>query len=214
MPSYTLQSPTNPAVGTQTFAPAVVTIGRVLPDPIDQTNYITSVQTGTIFTDYQIYNMYEMDRHIYMAGVTSPTGFNGAGAAFFRLANQTVLIVSPWTAMKLGDAKSGAGVPEVPDPTSAPGDWVLLDVQVRAAQIYTLPDGTHGIYRLSGAYFYGITNPSEQVFRYVQFGKPPWLVDGLARTVPVAKILPNLMFQSAAAPPQLLRIAPGPAGPP
>ena len=152
------------------------------------------------YTDYVIKNSYEWDRHIYMAGVTSPEGFGGATASFFQLSNPTLIWICSWTACKWGVQ------PEYPDPTPNDTDWVLLDIIPQTTDPGLSPDGDTVLYRLSGIYVYGNVKAGNQPFSKISFPKPPWLKDDFSRTVPTSKQRKNIStpIGSQGAPPGTL----------
>lgn len=167
----------NPPVGQRDVTqPTVVTIGQVELDDNDA-KYIEI--TDGIYTDYFIENSYEKDRHIYMDGITSPGGFQGASVAFFQLAAPTLLWICKWTAAKF------AVSPLAPDSTSKDPNWVLLDDSLVTASFAMASDGVTPLYRLSGVYVYGHKNPSAQISNNVVYPRPPWLEDVFDRTVPL-----------------------------
>ncbi len=147
--------------------------GPVLPDDANALFQIPS-NPRSIFVDYLVANRYEQDPHRYMTGLTSPNGFNGSGVAFFQLATNTILWVADWTAYKWGD------IPEIPDPTPADDNWILLGIFPGESAMMTVgADGVTGRFRLSGIYVYGHVNPPANLWELVTFGKPPWLRGGV-----------------------------------
>jgi hypothetical protein len=148
---------------------------------------------NTVWTDYMINNRYEGDLHRYMAGISSPNGFQGASAAFFQLAAPTVLWVCDWTALLIN------GPPQCPDPFSVGDDWVLLDYHLEPAMLGLAADGVSATYRLSGTYFFGQKNPGQQsnyansVFSTAQYPRPPWLDDVFMRKIPAESLMSALI---------------------
>ncbi len=164
-------------------SPPGVTVAQVGFDD-NQGHYVTG--DGT-FTDYYIESRYEGDYHRYMAGVTSPGGFNGGTAAFFQLAAPTLLWIVEWTAAKW------EAQPEVPDPNIATAsDWVLLDAWFTTAML--LPDGSgnKALYRISGTYVYGCVAPDANFVNNVSFPRQPMWDDVFDRTMPASKLQQNL----------------------
>lgn len=163
---------------------ATVTIGNVPTD--DNFGLYTNQANGILeWVDYRVENRYERDGHIYMMGVTSPSGdITGAQAAFVQMAKPTQLWIADWTAARW------SAVPLIPDPTllaqsqSSTGNWILLDEHIQAAMLTLNPDGITGLYRISGTYVYGCVVPSSRTTADVTFPKPPWMGGVFTRTVP------------------------------
>ncbi len=150
-------------------------------------------QTGTgadTFTDYQIVNRYYQDPHTYMAGISSPLGFSGASVAFFQLAASTTLWIADWTACKLNSP------PESPDPTPTDSTWVFLGAAPEVAKIEYMGDGFTPIYRVSGIYVYGKTNPSANVFNDLTFPRSPEFDDARPRLMPLDKLKQGFINQT------------------
>ena len=147
-------------------------------------------QTGTNVTDdYEINCYYEGDYHRYMAGMTSPTAFNGGTAAFFQLAAPTLLWVVDWTAGRWGEQ------PEVPDPNLSGTNattWVLLDVHIEPARLNMDATNSMQYYRISGTYVYGIKSAPTNFFSAVTFPRAPVWNDVFDRTMPLSKLKQNL----------------------
>jgi hypothetical protein len=125
-------------------------------------------QDGVVYDDYFGENRYEKDSHLYMLGITSPGGFQGASVAFVRLASQTLLWVCEWTAQKTN------GIPEIPSPTVSDPNWVLLDDYWSTPYLYYMGDGLSPVYRINGVFFYGHKNPHPQTHKDITFQLPPW----------------------------------------
>lgn len=140
-----------------------------------------------IFVDYMMYNRYDHDLRRYMMGVAASTGFQGKTVAFVQLASPTLLWVCEWTALKVG------GQPEIPSP-SVDSEWVFLQAFPELPMENVAPvDGKTPVYRISGVYVYGHTNPSVDTFGNVVFPHPPWLkTDGFARTLQPGKLTTGL----------------------
>lgn len=144
------------------------------PDPDrgapETTNTAHGYQDDAPFhTDYEVTNHYFKDRHIYMGGVTSPSGFQGQSAAFVQLAAPTLVWVCEWTACRAD------GHPDIPDPDPVNTNWILLDEQFDPFMIGVLDDGDTPIQRISGRYVYGHVNPSASTSDDVDYPCPPWL---------------------------------------
>lgn len=142
---------------------------------------------NNLFTDFEIVNEYEYDKHIYGAGVTAPEGIAGKTLSLFQLCTPTLLWICSWTASKFGQC------PEYPDPTPSDSNWVLLDTIPESAQLALAPDGVTPLYRLSGVYVYMHQNPSDEVYRQVAFPRPAWLENSFNREVPSNKKTKNLI---------------------
>jgi hypothetical protein len=167
----------NPPVTVQHTVPeAVVEIGPV-PITDSDAKYITGTDGEFIPTDYMISNRYEWDPHRYMAGMTSPGGFSGGKVAFFQLASPTILWICDWT------ASSTKKQPNVPNIKPIDPNWILLDVIPETAAVPVLAGGNVPLYRITGTYVYGHLNPSDDVFRHVCYGRPPYIEDAFTRTV-------------------------------
>lgn len=155
----------------------------------------TSIQVAGLFTDYEINNRFVSDLSRFMAGITSPDGFQGASAAFFQLARPRLLWVCDWTACRLNTP------PEIPDPESQDPNWILLGrTPAETAKIIVLPDGKTPVYRISGTYVYGHTNPNAKPHKDIFWGRPPWLQDSFERSLADGKLMQGLSIpqQSAA----------------
>jgi len=171
-----------------------VTFGSVTFD--DNDAQYKFLGNNSVFTDYEIHNRYESDKHIYMMGITSPGGFQGASVAFCQLASPTLLWMSDWTACKT------QGPPESPDPTPIDPNWILMDVHYEPAMINIMADGVTPIYRISGTYVYGHRNPSPLTIQNIAFSRPPWLQDSFSRTMPANLLQQDIInIQGAAGAP-------------
>lgn len=176
-------------VATQTGGvnPATITISDIIATDQDSA-YVNTTDDQNIFADYEIRNRYEGDKHVYMMGITSPGGFQGKSVAFCQLAAPTTLWMVDWTACKWNTP------PLVPDPNDpADPEWILMDVITEPAQIIIGRDGVTPIYRLSGTYVYGHTNPDQA---NIYFPRPPFIADKFPRIVPTSVFTPNLMDSS------------------
>lgn len=153
----------------------------------NQDGKYVSVDEHGIQTDYLINNHYEQDRHTYMAGVTSPGGFLGAGAAFFRLALPTLLWVSDWTARRVGDK------PKIARPESTSGRWVLLHAMATPAQLDLMGDGNSPVYRVTGTYVYGLILPNDNLWFDAEIPRPPHIQDVFPRLFSENDFRPNII---------------------
>lgn len=177
----------NPA--TQELIVPVVSIqeGPVLEDNI-VTNKIIESDSPSIFVDYEVRNHYERDGHIYMAGLTSPTPFQGNSVAFFQLAAPTLLWIADWTAARFFQQ------PPIPDPNSVGDNWILLDGHFTLADIKPGPDSETPFYRITGTYIYGCKNPSSEITRELEFGRPAYLnADTFPRTISLEALQPGII---------------------
>lgn len=168
------QSPFTPVsnpTGPENVPPAVVNFSdpNLLGTQDFKALYQQVDSTSAVFEDYRVINRYEKDYHTYMLGITSPLGYQGASAAFTRLARPTVLWIADWTASKAGD------VPEIPDRDPADPNWILLDEHLEPALITLKPDGITPVYRISGCYVYGCLTVFEELNQNAIIPCPPWL---------------------------------------
>ncbi|MDO8671337.1 MAG: hypothetical protein Q7O66_07885 [Dehalococcoidia bacterium] len=178
----------NPVASTYPISDAQVVVSPVPADG-NSANFIEAIEAAGVFTDYRIIHRYENDGHVYMAGITSPGGFQGNKAAFFKLASDTLLWIADWTAARLGSQ------PEVPKPTAlADQNWVLLDRIIEVRNVVVGPDGVSPLYRITGTYVYGQKSPSDDVFDDVEYPKPPWLDStGIQRRVVTGSVVDGLI---------------------
>ncbi len=184
-----LDNPDEAVTGSQDAAPQLsIAIGQVTSTD-DSGQFIEA--TDTFWEDTEIVNHYEGDGHRYVAGVTSPSGFNGGTAAVFQLAARTLIWYSDWT------CASSRSQPEIPDwDTGNPND-ILLDDHYELPKITVNGDGATPIYRISGTYYYVRTNPSDTFVNDLAFPRPAWLADFCDRTMPESKLLSDLNTTSA-----------------
>ena len=173
-------------VGEQEFPSAIVMVGEIDFND-DEEGQWDDDGSDWIFTDYYITNRYEDDPHIYMGGMTSPTPFNGASVSFVQLSSRTLLWIADWTASKIGEK------PLIPDPTSNDVNWKFLGKIPETSMVVVGPDGISDLFRVSGTYFYGHTNPSSSTFDLMLFPRPPWLKDVVDRTIPNDMLARNLI---------------------
>lgn len=140
---------------------------------------------NSVWADYVINNRYEEDKHTYMMGVTSPTGFQqgssnnttNATVSFVQLASPTLLWIADWTVARFNEK------PKIPN-YDIGGGWVLLDKHIEPGMLTVSADGATVLYRISGTYFFGHKNPSSKIQNDINFSRPPWLDDFVDRTVP------------------------------
>lgn len=178
----------NPVAQTYATPVAQVVVAPV-PEDDNLAKFIEAPDAAGVFTDYRIVHRYENDGHVYMAGITSPGGFQGNKAAFFKLASNTLLWVADWTAARLGSQ------PEIPKPTSlANQNWILLDRIPEVRNVVVGPDGVSPLYRITGTYIYGHKSPSDDVFDDVEYPRPPWLDSaGIQRRVAEGSVVDGLI---------------------
>lgn len=157
--------------------PPNVTIGIGIVEPTDNNaKFVTGNDSQAIWTDYYIQCRLEKDFHRHMLGVSSPNGTvnaGGATVAFVQLAYPTVCWVADWTAAR---SKSKPTVPS-PEQIAAGtnAQWVLLDETLEPGMVAAEPNGTAGMYRISGTYVYGALKPNQFLNRDAVFPLPPWL---------------------------------------
>src|SRR5690242_2432545 len=106
---------------------AVITVGPLSANQPGTAKYAGEKDTQN--ADYIINNRYESDKHIYMAGITSPGGFSGNSVSFFRLSSPTLLWICDWT------AASWNKPPLSPDPNVNDPNWVLMDIMPETSNI-------------------------------------------------------------------------------
>lgn len=175
----------NPFVPNQEgIVSAVITNGIIT---YDDDNAKVKNEPKLIYTDAQLNNKYEKDRHIYMLGMTSPGGFQGASVAFVQLAAPTLLWISRWTLC------SFFSQPKSPNPISNNPDWILMDDHYEPGTVIVGPDGVTPLYRISGTYVYGHRNPAEVTVNNINFARPPWLEDAFDRSMPESKLQQDLI---------------------
>lgn len=155
-----------------------LSLGNVNPHGDQGTKYEASENVDSIWTDYLIVNRYEIDRHICMMPIASPTGFDGNEVAFVQLAALTTLWICDWTAKRINRE------PTVPAPESIDPDMVLLDMHFEPDMITVMDDGRTPVYRLSGTYVYGSKRPS---VKNVHYGRPSYIQDQFNRKVDTNK---------------------------
>ena len=159
---------------------ATVITGVVTDDVAAEfrSQFVLPKNNSDVFTDYQVRNRYEENPHRYMAGISSPNGFQGSRAAFFQLAYPTILWICDWTACRWNT------IPEIPPKDAEDDNWVFLfAVPETVSPVLDAVGGVARLYRISGTYVYGHKNPPD-VFDLVNFPRPPWMQDNFQRTVP------------------------------
>ena len=163
---------------------AQVLIGTVEPDGTSK------FQGQGTTADFLIKNRYERDGHRYMLGITSPGNSPSNGSvAFVQLAYDTVLWISDWTACQWSTQ------PQIPNYTSYNPNWILLDTHFEPAQIALAADGLTPIYRITGTYIYGKTNPSNIIVNDITFARPPYIANNIPLNMPASKLTSNLISQ-------------------
>lgn len=177
MSSFTNDNPqtnvqSNPTSANLTVAP--ISFGEVGDT---DAKFIANGPGDDVPTRFLLKNRYERDRHIYMMGITSPNGFQGAKTAFVQLASPTLLWISDWTVARFNKK------PRIPSSTLLDPNWVLLDEIPETDAITVGPDGTNPLYSVSGIYVYGCRNPDANVYNNVTFPRPAWLADVFIRTI-------------------------------
>ena len=190
----------NPLTGLENIPAATIT-SYDIPDGDPEALYTDSGPDQSIWTDYMINSRYEKDRHTYMIPIASPTGFANVGAAFCQLAKPTLLWIVDWTACRFNEQ------PDIPSPLlvtglvtgngALPDFWILLDEHYEPAMVTLGADGVTPLYRLSGTYVYGCTDPSTVTTNDITFPRPPWMLDALpaGRGMPINKLTGGLITE-------------------
>lgn len=147
-----------------------ISVNRILPD--DELGRYED--PAGVWEDYYIQSRFVGDPHIYMMGVTSPDGFfDGTSTpktvSFVQLASKTLLWIVDWTASRWGDK------PKIPSPVSNDPRWVFLDDMIEPANMELGPDGVTPLWRISGTYIYGNTNPKDLTVNNAYYPRPPWM---------------------------------------
>lgn len=173
----------NPETPPQSVPVALVTQGDVTLDD-NEGQYVTDPD-GAGWTDYEIRSHYEEDRHIYMGGVSSPQPFQGASASFVQLTAHTLLWIVQWTAARL------TLPPKAPNPESVDPRWILMDRHIELPNMILGPDGVTPLWRISGVYVYGCTNPNEEALNDMAWPRPPWVKDVFTRDLQPSVVLMN-----------------------
>lgn len=172
---------------------ASVITGVVEPDD-ELGKWIDAEDEGlSQYLDCLITSRYERDPHMWMAGITSPSGFQGASVAFFRMASPTLLWIADWTVMRANKQ------PDIPNSSLTDTNWVLLFDSVEPARIAVANDGVTPLYRISGVYIYGHKKPGGTAAGNAVFPLPPFLSDTFpaGRMVPSASLKQNIINATA-----------------
>jgi len=180
----------NPVAAIENVPALTVSIGSLPTTPSALWNsYADETSNGiaSVITDYQVQNHYESDEHTYMAGLTSPGGFNGASVGFFRLASTTLLWIADWTASRWNEQ------PPVPDWNLNDANWVLLDKHITTTMVGLNADGTVPRYRISGTYFYGCKNPNAQIYKDVVYPLHAATQNVFDRSQPLNSLIQNII---------------------
>lgn len=178
----------NPTPGVENSPVVSVITANINPtDTAAEFNNPNSPTDLAVWNDYKVLNRYEKDRHVYMMGITSPTPFQGRSVAFAKLAADTLLWISDWTASRL------AIPPEIPKSTP-PAGWILIDEHMETHDTILMGDADTPIYRISGTYVYGCLNPSEEMVNNVKFGLAPYYQPGqIGRAISPSLLKPNIL---------------------
>ena len=159
--------------GIQEFPRAQIVEGAVEPDG-PATKYTSPDGGNSLFTDYIINCRYESDKHVYMLPLATSRGFQGNKAAFVQLAASTLLWICDWTSCRWLKKR------KVPVAKPINKFWVLLDEHLEPGMITVGPDGTTPLYRLSGTYIWGCTDPDSVT---ISHPLPPTLIGQFDRAV-------------------------------
>lgn len=189
MPELKTFQPNNPAAGNETVPQVTITVGEVSKDG-DTSKYKVSETAAENFGDYRVICRYENDALTYVVPVTSPNGFLGSSCAFCQLAAPTMILVADWT------AERSLKPPRIPNPSAMPAGWVLLDRVFEPGVIELSPNGQTPVYRISGVYVYGLSNPHPLGTPDVTYPKPPWLDAsiGVPRTIDLDDLDAEVIF--------------------
>lgn len=183
----------NETAGVLNGPPPKITITVAPVDPNGAAYAGPAPATGKIIPDYMITNRYEGDTHRYMAGLSSPGGFNGASVALFQLCAPTLLWICDWTAMQFQSE------PDIPNPFAAGSEWEILDIHLEPAMLVVAGDGISPAYRISGTYFFACKNPGkfssygDSVFALAQHPRAPWVQDIFNRRIPADALKSDIM---------------------
>ena len=177
MSSFTNDNPETPSQSNPTAASLSVAPISFGEFGDTDAQFKTEGQGNDITTRFLVKNRYEADRHIYMMGITSPSGFAGNQAAFVQLANKTLLWISDWTLARFNK------FPRIPNPTPTDPNWILLDEHFEPDAITIGPDGVTPLYSISGIYIYGCRRPAAQTINNLVFPRPAWLNDVFPRFI-------------------------------
>jgi len=152
----------------------------------EEGKYVPPTNPG-VFDDYQIVNRYAKRYGRYMAGISSPNGFNGQSVAFVQLWNPTLLLVSDWTVQSTGRQ------PEIPNPEPTDSNLVLLGAFPELRHLEVVGDSVSPTYRISGVYVYGFKNPQENIYKDTTYPRPPFMKDDFSRKVSDDVIQDNII---------------------
>lgn len=162
----------NDLTGPTPSAPTGVSSNPPYTDPnlptSDSASLYDKGNDQDVITDFRIHSRYERDYHRYLMGVTSTVGFLGSSAAIVQLAAPTLLWVVDWTGCRFLQKAM------LPDPTTVGSVWTLLDAMLEPAAIILAPNGTTPLFRLTGTYVFGCTNPGANFFDNVVYPVVPW----------------------------------------
>ncbi len=166
--------------GIAAGAAATVTFGQVTAGN-DQAGRVKA-RPGGVFTNYGIKNSYEKDTHTYMAGVSSPNGFNGQKAAFFQLYTDTLVLVCRWTAVRWGKQ------PIIPSEKPSNQNLQYLYGHVETMNVTTGPNWNTALYSINGTYVYGFKTFDPALLNNVSFALDPRFQDTFTngRNMPVS----------------------------
>ncbi len=166
----------------QFLQPASVSTQSDARDPVlpeDNNALVTGPGTqGGPWTDYQVFNRYIDDPHVYMAAVTSPDGFQKDSCAFVQLAASTLILACDWTAARWGTP------PIIPDPDLKNESWIFLGKSPETAAPPLNSDGESPLYRISGTYYYGNRKPNPKTFPEMNFPRLGWVSTAVDRSLP------------------------------
>lgn len=206
-----------PTISTVTTNPRVV----IADVPYDSENgvyqdqefqpYVTTSESP--WGDYVVRCRYHKSQKRFMLGVTSPNGFRaptnsfslstnrsatlsntptggGPTVAFVQLANPTLLWVVDWTGARLNSK------PFAPNSRFSDPQWVLLEEHLEPGQISVGADDRIPLYRISGLYVYGHTNPNPHINNDAAFPVAAWV-----QSTKFDRSIPDYMFKDGIASP-------------
>jgi hypothetical protein len=165
----------NQATSSYDVPEAEIAVGTI--EIGDQDGKILPPATAGVWDDCVVVNRYAHRHGRYMAGISSPNGFNGQSVAFFQMWNPTLLLISDWT------AQASNRQPEIPNPEPQDSDLVLLGDFPELRNVEVAGDSVTPVYRISGVYVYGFKNPKASVYEDAVYPRPPWLKDDFDRSV-------------------------------
>lgn len=176
----------DPSVFPENGVEAQLVYGDI-PEEDFNAQYQAMDDPSKLFADYLMRNRYEWDGCRYMLSVTSPDGFVGNTVAVCQLAEPTLLLISDWTASKIGEQ------PIIPDPESQDPNWVLIDAHPELFMQNVMSDGNNAVYRISGMYVYACLNPDANMVKNLVYPRPPYLKDSFQRTLNTADLMQGLI---------------------